>query len=206
MKYTSKKSQNTEGLFNDYKTLLDEGLNSIDINVFKRVMKLVESTIKKDKKIFTCGNGGSSSIADHFVCDFVKGSATNTSISPKLYSLSSNMPIVSAIANDYDYKDIFSYQLNKYGSRNDLLIAISSSGESKNIINVLKKAKEKHIKTISLVGFNGGMAKKISDLSLHVKISNYGVVEDIHQSLMHMLAQFIRYNNLSGLSSKKVKF
>ena len=100
------------------------------------------------------------------------------------------MPLVSAIANDIKYEDTFSYQLEKLGSKGDLLICISSSGNSKNIIKVINSASKLKIKTISLVGFNGGKAK-------HINISNYGIVEDVHQSIMHMLAQFIRLRKIN---------
>ena len=87
------------------------------------------------------------------------------------------MSLVSAIANDINYENIFSYQLERLGVKDDVLIVISSSGESKNIIDVINMAKEKKIKTISLVGFDGGSAKHISDLTIHVKVANYGVIE-----------------------------
>ena len=206
MKFPQQSIQNSKKFFLEYINLMKNGMETIDINVFEKVIMVIEKAIKKNKTIFTCGNGGSSSIADHFVCDFVKGVSSDTNISSRFVSLSSNMPIFSAIANDINYKDVFSFQLEKLGSENDILIAVSSSGKSKNIVNALKKAKDKNIKTISLVGFDGGPAKKMSDLSLHVNISNYGVVEDLHQSLMHVMSQYIRYNNLNKPYSKKIKF
>ena len=204
MKFPDKTHLDPEFYLDGYIYKILEGYKTIDRNIFLKIVKLVENTIISKKNIFTCGNGGSSSIADHFVCDFVKGTSSDTNLKPQFFSLSSNMPILSAIANDINYSEIFSYQLEKYGSKNDLLILISSSGNSKNIISAIKKAKKLGIKTISLVGFKGGEAKKISDLSLHVNISNYGIVEDIHQSLMHIISQFIRYKNIS--KNKKVKF
>ena len=206
MKFPLKSYQSLEEYFSDYKATMEEGLNSIDIKAFENIINLLDETIEKKRSIFTCGNGGSSAIAEHFTCDFVKGASENTNIQPKLFSLSWNMSLVSAIANDINYENIFSYQLERFGVKDDVLIVISSSGESKNIIDVINMAKEKKIKTISLVGFDGGSAKHISDLTIHVKVSNYGVVEDLHQSIMHIMAQFIRHKNINNSKITDIKF
>ena len=206
MKFPSLDKYSLSDYFEEYKKMNYDGFNSIDVRVFEEIIELLSITIQQKRKIFTCGNGGSSSIAEHFVCDFVKGTSENTNIKPKLLSLSSNMPLISAIANDYSYEDIFSYQLESYGDKDDVLIAISSSGESENIIKVLQKAKEMKIKTIGLVGFDGGKVKNLSDFTLHAKVSNYGIVEDLHHSLMHIMSQFLRFKNLSNSNPSKIKF
>ena len=197
MNFQINNNLSAETFLNCYSESIHKGIESIDHKNFLQIANILEKAILNKKNIFTCGNGGSSSIAEHFVCDFVKGVSTNTSLLPKAYSLNSNMPLVSAIANDIKYEDTFSYQLEKLGSKGDLLICISSSGNSKNIIKVINSASKLKIKTISLVGFNGGKAKKISDNCIHINISNYGIVEDVHQSIMHMLAQFIRLRKIN---------
>ena len=146
--------------------------------------------------IFSCGNGGSSAISDHFVCDFLKGASTDSAIQPIIHSFTSNTPTLTAVANDISYEDVFSFQLEKYAKKKDILICISSSGNSPNIVKAIKSAKKIGIKTISFVGFDGGEAKRISDFCIHIKTKNYGIAEDIHQSLMHILAQYIRLINL----------
>ena len=108
------------------------------------------------------------------------------------------MPTITAVANDIGYNDIFSLQIERYGLSEDVLICISSSGNSPNIIKAIKAAKEKGVHTISFVGFDGGSAKEISDNCIHIPIRNYGIVEDIHHSMMHMLAQYIRLRNLNN--------
>ena len=107
-------------------------------------------------------------------------------------------PTLTAVANDIDYEDVFSYQIEKYGSENDILLSISSSGNSKNIIKAIEVAKSMKMKTISFVGFDGGAAKNISDIAIHVESENYGVCEDAHHSLMHILAQFLRLRNIDN--------
>lgn len=181
-----------------YSSQLKSGIDSIDSKNLKVIADIIEVTIKSGNTIFTCGNGGSSAIAEHFVCDFLKGAATNTSIQPIIHSLTSNTPTITAVANDISYDDIFSHQVVKYGNPGDILLSISSSGNSENIIKAIEQAKLANVKTISFVGFDGGKAKLISDYSIHIPIENYGVVEDIHHSLMHMLAQYIRLKNIDN--------
>lgn len=207
MTFPDKKNFKIETFLNDYSKLLHNSINSLDTKNFLSIIKFLEAAIIKKKNIFTCGNGGSSSIAEHFVCDFAKGVASNTSLVPKVYALSSNMPLFSAIANDINFDEVFSYQLEKYGSKGDILLCISSSGNSKNIINAINKASKMRIKTLSLVGFNGGKVKRISDKCIHIDVENYGVVEDAHQSIMHMMSQYIRLKNISDLRKvNKIKF
>jgi phosphoheptose isomerase len=123
-----------------------------------------------------------------------------------MHSLPSNTALLTAIANDISYDQVFAFQLKKYAKNEDILLAISSSGNSPNIIAAIEMAKSLGLQTISFVGFNGGEAKKLSDYCIHVKVNNYGVVEDIHQSLMHILTQYLRLKYLDNLDDvgKKV--
>lgn len=175
---------------------MQKGYESIDVAKLEKVVNVLDSAIKRNATIYTCGNGGSASIAEHFVCDFLKGASADTSVQPIVHSLSSNNSTITAVANDISYDDIFSYQLKRYAKEGDILLCVSSSGNSRNVIKALSTAKSKNIKTISLVGFVGGGAKDISDDCIHIPIKNYGIVEDVHHSLMHMLAQYIRLKNL----------
>ena len=175
---------------------MQKGYQSIDVAKLGEVVNVLDSAIKRNATIYTCGNGGSSAISEHFVCDFLKGASTGTSVQPIVHSLSSNTATITAVANDITYDDIFSFQLERYGKEGDILLCVSSSGNSPNILKVLSMAKSKKIKTISFVGFLGGGAKDMSDNCIHIPNKNYGVVEDVHHSLMHMLAQYIRLKNL----------
>jgi phosphoheptose isomerase len=166
---------------------------------------LIEATIKSDGIIYVCGNGGSAAIANHLVCDCQKGISTNTNLMPRIVSLASNVPIITAIANDIGYEDIFSHQLKNFIRPNDILLTISSSGNSPNVKNAIVLAQEKGNKVISFCGFDGGYSKK-ADVCVHVQEDNYGIVEDCHQSVMHMIAQNIRYKNLVNDGSKIYPF
>jgi D-sedoheptulose 7-phosphate isomerase len=150
--------------------------------------------------IFSCGNGGSAAIANHLVCDCLKGVRSNTELKPRVQSLSATIELVTAIVNDIGVEEMFSFQLESLASNGDVLIAISSSGASPNIIRALKWAKANGMATIAMTGFTGGEAAKLADISLHVAIDNYGVVEDLHQSFMHILAQYLRQAHLNDPS------
>ena len=202
MSYSSSSKNDLKVFLSEYSNQLKLGLDSINAGYLQEITEVLEKAINSGKTIFTCGNGGSSAIADHFVCDFLKGAATSTNIQPIIYSLASNTPTITAVANDISYDDIFSHQIGKYGNPGDILISISSSGNSQNIIEAIEKAKAKDLQIISFVGFNGGKAKSISDYCVHIPVNNYGVVEDIHHSLMHILAQFIRLRNLKDMDNK----
>ena len=113
------------------------------------------------------------------------------------HSLACNMPLYSAIANDFGFAEVFARQIGYFARPGDLLIAISSSGESANILLGVKAAKAAGMKVIGMTGFSGGQLREIADIALHAPVKNYGIVEDVHQSLMHVLAQFITARRLN---------
>lgn len=174
---------------------------TLDRDALRRAGELVGEVIAKGGAIYSCGNGGSAAIANHLACDCLKGIRTGTALRPKVFSLSTTVELITAIANDISYDDVFAFQLDSLGQPGDLLIAISSSGSSPNIVKALKLAKEKGLKTLAFTGFGGGESAKIADVSLHVQAENYGVVEDVHQSLMHLLAQYTRHRSLDDPAS-----
>lgn len=138
------------------------------------------------------GNGGSAAIADHFCCDFVKGVRGDTNLLPKCTSLVSNGPLLTALANDTRYNNIFSSQISYH--QPTLAIAVSSSGNSMNILEGLAAAKYHGAKTIALVGFDGGkvLSENLANVIIHIKSNNYGIVEDSHMMVLHALVQKMR--------------
>jgi phosphoheptose isomerase len=178
-----------------YSSNLNQALDSLEQENLDKVFEALAKSILSQKTIFTCGNGGSSSIAEHLVCDFIKGASTDSKIDPKVIPLLTT-PVITAVANDISYEDIFSFQLEKYASSKDVLISVSSSGNSPNIVKAIETAKEMEMLTISFVGFDGGKAKEVSEFSLHIKSNNYGICEDAHHVLMHIFAQYLRLNYL----------
>jgi D-sedoheptulose 7-phosphate isomerase len=205
MNFPKKKYIKIEDYFFDYLNVSNEVLKKIDMKILIKIANLLENKIKSNKNIFICGNGGSAAIANHYVADYLKLLRTNTKLKPKFISLVSNLELITAISNDINYDKIFSFQIESLANNKDLLIMISSSGNSKNLINALKIAKSKNMKIISFVGFNGGLIHKRSDLSLLSEVNNYGISEDIAHILMHIIIQFLRQKNLVK-DLKKVKF
>jgi phosphoheptose isomerase len=151
-------------------------------------------------------NGGSAAIANHLVCDHCKLVRTDTDLTPRIYSLSTTVEIITAIGNDISYDEIFVYQLRSLAKPGDALITISSSGDSENIVRAVLWAKENGFPVISMTGFIGGRSADIADVNLHVTADNYGVIEDVHQSLMHILAQYIRQVHMDKEIIKQRKF
>lgn len=192
-----------KSFYNNYFNSIIDISKKLNLNNLEKAINLIEETIKNKNYIYVCGNGGSAAIANHYVCDFFKQLSKYTKLKAKIKSLNSDNCLISAIANDISYDQIFRLQAERYISKKDILIIISSSGNSKNIIEVLKYCNKKKIKTIGFSNFSGGYLNKYCNISIHNKINNYGIGEDINHILMHMIMQFISINNLRK-NSKKV--
>jgi D-sedoheptulose 7-phosphate isomerase len=165
---------------------------SVDLAAFDRAAAMLSTAIRAGRTVYACGNGGSASISNHLHCDMLKGAQTDTELHPKIVSLAGPLELVTAIANDIGYADVFAYPLRTMAAPGDVLITISSSGNSENIVRAIEWARAHGVGSISMTGFAGGRSKSLADVNLHVAAENYGVVEDIHQSMMHCLAQYLR--------------
>lgn len=180
--------------------------NSIAPSALERAEEILVDAYTSGRMVFSCGNGGSAAISNHLQCDHLKGIRAATDISPRVVSLTSNVELLSAIANDLGYEEVFSYQLQSQSAPGDVLVAVSSSGRSANIVRALSWACDHGLRTIALTGFDGGAARRIADVSLHVDAANYGVVEDLHQAVMHALAQSIRQSRMTTGTILKTVF
>ena len=177
--------------FYNYVNFLSSSLLQIDKKSLDNAANAIYKKIKNQSTIFVCGNGGSAAISNHYICDFLKFFREKTKLKPKMISLSDNIETIMAISNDIDYKYVFSYQAESLCKKNDLIIIISSSGNSENVKELLKFTKKNKIKTIGFTGFNGGYLKRNCDISVHVKANNYGISEDSHHILMHAILQYL---------------
>ena len=179
---------------NNYINNLKIGIEKLNLLKLKKIEDIIFKKIKEDKKIFVCGNGGSASIANHFLCDFNKGIklSSKNKLKPKIVSLSSNIESILAIANDISFNKIFSFQLDNYYTKGDIVILLSCSGSSPNILDALEYCKKRKIFTISLTGFAKKNIQSKANLNLNFEINNYGISEDLFQIIMHMLSQSIR--------------
>jgi D-sedoheptulose 7-phosphate isomerase len=205
-KFPSQKYSTAGAFVADYALAMAKALNSVRHGEIDRAVTALKRAIQADRLIFTCGNGGSAAIANHLTCDCSKGIASNTTLRPRVVSLSATVELITAIANDMAYPEVFAYQLKNAARPGDVLITISSSGDSENIIRALDWAGENGMTTIALSGFSGGRSAQMADISLHVAAENYGVVEDVHQSLMHILAQYVRMSELPSELVQTLRF
>jgi phosphoheptose isomerase len=177
---------------------LAQAAAAIDPLALNCASELLLDAYTEGRVVFSCGNGGSASVANHLQCDHVKGVRNGTDLQSRVVSLSSNVELLTAIANDVGYHDAFAYQLRAQSRPGDVLVAISSSGCSPNILHALQWASANDVRTIALTGFEGGGARSIAEIAIHVDSSNYGIVEDLHQSIMHAMAQYIRQSRMSS--------
>lgn len=194
------------GYCNAYFSRLTQAAASVDRERLVQAARILREAYERGAAVYACGNGGSAAISNHLVCDHVKGVQTDTTLRPRAASLSSNIEIVTAIANDISFQDVFLYQLRSCARAGDVLITISSSGDSENIVRAARWARENGVTVIAMTGFSGGRSAKLADVNLHVDGDNYGVIEDIHQSLMHILAQFLRQSHMSAGTIPSRKF
>ncbi len=202
MLYFPNKSYADAGAYaDDYFALLASAAATVDRRALAAAAELLAERAKAGALIFSCGNGGSAAIANHLTCDHMKGIRSDTALRPKVHSFSATVELITAITNDIGAEEMFSFQLSSMASKGDVLVAISSSGGSPNILRVLAEAKERGVSTIAMTGFSGGGAAALADISLHVAADNYGIVEDVHQSLMHILAQHLRHAHLTDSSA-----
>jgi len=205
-KFPLKKISKSKDFYLEYVNQKNDLLQKINFKELDKIINLLKKCFKNNNIVYTCGNGGSSSLADHFTCDFIKQSNNQTNLKVKSISLTSNFSLISAIANDINFNQIFSFQIEKLCKKNDVLFLFSVSGNSQNLVEAIKKAKKIGVKTVSFTGFNGGKLSKMSDLNLNFPIANFGIAEDCHISIMHYLSQYLRNINLKTKNFKKIYF
>lgn len=173
-----------------------EIIKALDLFQFdEKIITLLKDSIDNKQKIFVAGNGGSAAIAMHYVCDLSKGATKDWSTNFKRYNaicLSSNIGYITAISNDSHYDEIFKQQLINLASPKDILILISSSGNSPNIIKAAEYAKERGLTVVGISGFQGGKLKALADHSAHINFNSYEICEDIHSIFGHFLAFCLR--------------
>jgi len=167
-------------------------LNKIDLSIIEDIINKLEEVHNSNGKIYIIGNGGSAATASHMANDLSVGLKLREIRDFNVESLSDNSSICTAIANDIGYENIFYAQIKNKIKSNDLLIAISCSGNSANILKAVKYAKEKNVTIIGLTGFDGGELKDLADIKFHVNSNKgeYGLVEDIHMILDHIIYSY----------------
>jgi D-sedoheptulose 7-phosphate isomerase len=161
-----------------------------NIEKIDEIVKVIIDTYKKGNKILICGNGGSAADAQHFAAELVGRYKLERKGLPAI-ALTTDSSNLTAIGNDYGFETVFSRQVEALGNSGDILVSISTSGNSKNCINAINLAKEKGLKTISLLGKSGGLMKEISDISLVVPSDNTPRIQETHILIIHTICELL---------------
>mgnify|MGYP001562935327 FL=1 len=191
----------------EYFIKLIDGLSEVPAEDFERVANILLDAWENSKQVFIFGNGGSAATASHFACDLGKGTLDNVYDMRekrfKVMSLNDNMSMFSALANDTHYDDVFVQQLRHHLEEGDVVIGISASGNSPNVVNALKLAKGMNAKVIGFVGFEGGKMKALCDATLHFPEKSYQRCEDAHLIFEHMITSYIYEKKRERITKKE---
>lgn len=175
-------------MIQNYLSKLTSSLNNDNYKEIEKLSLLLIETINSNKNIYICGNGGSAANSIHIANDFIYlNNKLKENKVIKVESLSSNPAIITCLANDKSYDEIFSFQLTTKADPNDLLIILSGSGNSKNIVKAAVESKKIGMKSFGIIGFDGGAVKEILDDYIHIKISDMQIIEDMQTIIFHNL-------------------
>lgn len=175
----------------NYLTKLKRTIDQLSVENISELMEVLIMARNNDRTIFIMGNGGSSATASHFVCDFNKGVSANKTNRFKFICLNDNIPSLMAYANDISFEEIFVQQLKNFFQVGDVVIGISGSGNSKNVLNAIQYAKDNGGVTIGLTGYNGGKLRSIAQYNVNVPIDDMQITEDLHMVLDHCMMQIL---------------
>jgi D-sedoheptulose 7-phosphate isomerase len=175
--------------FSEYCFYLNETLNKVDQKEINKFIELIIKSYEEERMIFIIGNGGSAATASHFAQDLAKGTRNilDQTKRVKALSLTDSIPFITALGNDDGYATIFEQQLRTYAKPNDVLVSISGSGNSPNIIKAVEWANSVEMTTVGISGFNGGKLKKIVKYSLHIPLDDMCTSESIHSVVLHYI-------------------
>lgn len=178
----------------EYLSIFKDVLDKLDENSIKEMINEIYNSYLKDQTIFVIGNGGSAANASHFAQDLSKGVILDQSVEKRIraLSLTDNIAYITALANDDGYEKIFVAQMRTFANNDDLLIAISGSGNSPNIIEAVNYAKNNRIKVIGITGYSGGKLKELSDISVHVPLNEMCMSESVHSVIFHYVISYLR--------------
>ncbi|HLG51574.1 MAG TPA: SIS domain-containing protein [Chloroflexota bacterium] len=197
---------NPETFARGYIDVLTAALGRLDLAAVARVVETLWTAYENDQQIFVLGNGGSAATASHIVTDLTKGALGHRGDAParpvRAFSLTDNLPLLSAWANDVGYDSVFLGQLRPYVRAGDVVLGISASGNSENVLRAIRYAREVGATTIGLTGFGGGKLATLVDLGIVVDSNHYGIVEDVHMQIGHVICYFFRQRILERLEAR----
>ncbi len=173
--------------FSEYCNYLDQTLEKIDQTEIDKLIEIISEAYENERMVFVIGNGGSAANASHFAQDLAKGTrkSLNQNKRIKALSLTDNISFITAMSNDDGYETIFEQQLRTYAKPNDVVIAISGSGNSPNILRAIEWANKNNILTVGITGFDGGKLKQLAKHSVNVPLNDMCTAEGVHSVIMH---------------------
>ncbi len=175
----------------EYFNKLQDVLTKVDQREIAAVARVLHDAYQQQKTILVMGNGGSGATASHMVCDLNKGACFHAEKKFRLISLSDCTPMILALGNDVGFESVFVEQLKAYARPGDVVLGISGSGNSPNVLRAVEYAKQLGCVTIGATGFSGGKLKALVDHSFHVDVNDMQIVEDVHMVLVHVLMQIL---------------
>jgi D-sedoheptulose 7-phosphate isomerase len=173
-----------------YKSALIQAIDTIDLDKVNQAIEWFKEAREKGRRIFVCGNGGSASTASHFACDIVKGASYNRASRFRIMALTDSLPTMTAYSNDVGYDCIFCEQLKNFAEPGDLVMALSGSGNSPNVIRAMEYANSIGCKTIALTGRDGGKLGPLANLNIQIPVPHMGRIEDAHMIVCHMIGYY----------------
>jgi len=173
-----------------YKISLLRAIESIDLSKVSQAIQVLAEARDQGRSIFVCGNGGSASTASHFACDVVKGASFNRERRFRIMALTDSLPTLTAYSNDVSYECVFVEQLKNFAQPGDVVMAISGSGNSANVVRALEHAAATGCRTIALTGRDGGRLGALAQLNIQVAHPHMGRIEDCHMMILHMIGYY----------------
>lgn len=177
-----------------YKQTLTKALDTIDLGKVTQAIEILVDARAHGRTIFVCGNGGSASTASHFVCDMVKGASFDRALRFRIMALTDSLPTITAYSNDIAYESIFVEQLRNFAEAGDVVMLISGSGNSANVLRAAEYANSVGCHTIALTGRDGGRLGRLADLQIRVAEPHMGRIEDGHMIVCHMICYYFMEN------------
>lgn len=191
--------------FSDYARRLQALLSKSDWSTVAQLAEDLHACWLAKRQVFICGNGGSAGNAIHLANDFIYGVAKQTGGGLRIHALSANPAVLTCLANDVGYDRIYSEQLAVQAEADDLLIALSGSGNSPNILAVLQQAKAMKVKSYAILGYSGGRSKDLADVAIHFPIDDMQIAEDMQLIVGHMLMQWCFLNRVQHEVKEEVR-
>jgi len=173
-----------------YRDEVLKAVASIDLGKVERAIRILADAREQDRHIFVCGNGGSAATASHFACDMVKGASFNRAKRFRIMALTDSLTTLTAYSNDVHYECVFAEQLKNFAQPGDVVMAISGSGNSPNVLRAIEYANSIGCRTIALSGRNGGKLGPLAELNIQVSHPHMGNIEDGHMVVIHMIAYY----------------